>query len=109
MRLPWVRLTPKQIVALVVFAGLLVSPVAGELTRRVCYSLAAYHRSQTVGSIACSWSGPCVYRNRGGQLMMTSEIRASSRHEALAKKYREAAECPWLPSLTGPARPYWIR
>ena len=44
-----------------------------------------------------------IFVDRAGKVMTTDEVRAAIRHEALARKYRQAARYPWFP--VGPDPP----
>jgi hypothetical protein len=43
-----------------------------------------------------------VYFDRAGKAMTTDEVKAAIRHEALARKYRDAASYPWFPVMPDP-------
>jgi hypothetical protein len=53
--------------------------------------------SRTLGK---GWS--FVYFDRAGKEMTKDEVKAAIWHDAMARKYRQAARYPWLPVMPDP-------
>jgi hypothetical protein len=110
MRLLRVRFTIWRLMIAIAIIGLPLGLIAEEeevRQRRLSESyrsLAAYHESRTVASIACSRTR-CTFTDHRGRIMRSDEVRASDWHRRLAEKYRHAAARPWLPVEPDPPLP----
>jgi hypothetical protein len=124
MRLP--RMTTRRWMVVVVVVGLLGFLVH---RHRSLASRAAYHESKMVARMFLHmrkylgheipssdiWGelhyrrhpdvGKYVYFDGAGKVMTADEVRATLWHEALARKYRQAARYPWFPVMPDPPEP----
>jgi hypothetical protein len=99
------RMTTRRWMIVVAIVGLLCLL---EHRRRSFESLAAYHQSRLGGFVIVqSLDDLSLIRlfRRDRKPLTTDEAKVATWHEAMARKYRQAARNPWLPVEPDPPEP----